>query len=300
MDADAAFEGFLKEIDDHFVHVVGDRLRWKVLERPDFSVGAGSVVLRFRTPEGLFIFRVPRYAQEQLRRIALAYRHFGATGLMPEKIYHDGKCVLERYVPGVPLSSRADDRCLAALGRQLALLHGLPATGFGPLSHGTTALFADASEWLAQSPSPTPDEADMAVLDEDLDAAERQALAALYDEVAIMPQALALAPCRVGHGDVWRNNVVLGAEGGVTLIDWDRIGAYPREHDFVCLADANLDPRQKNLVLEAYGHPLDHRLVRWFSLRRLLGNQQSRARDKLAAARRLGSWEAHLPAGEGA
>lgn len=297
MDQDASFDKFLKDIDDHFVHVVGDLLGWKVQERPDFRVGAGSVVLRFRTQQGLFIFRVPQFSQEQLRRIALAYLHFGASGLMPEKIYHDGKCVLERYVPGVPLSARADDASLAALGRQLALLHALPASGFGPLSHGTTALFADVAEWLAQAPSPSPDIDDEAGHVEELDDDARAALQALYAEVAAPPAALLQAPCRVGHGDLWRSNIVMGADGGVTFIDWDRIGAYPREHDFVYLSDAELEPRQRDVVLQAYGHPLDRGLVHWFALRRLLGNRRMLARDKLAAARREAAWREAMPTG---
>jgi len=298
VDADAAFQQFLKEIDDHFVYVVGDLLRWKVLERPDFRLGAGNVVLRFRTPQGLFIFRVPRYSQEQLRRVALAYRHFGAAGLLPEKLYHDGKCVLERYIAGVPLSAQADDDSLRALGRQLARVHALPATGFGPLAYGTTALFADVAEWFAESPSPIPDDDDSsAAAEEDLDDAEVAALQALYAEVARLPEALRQAPCRVGHGDLWRDNVVLDADDAVTFIDWDRIGAYPREHDFVFLADAELDARQRAIVLQAYGHPLDRGLIRWFSLRRLLGHQRMRSRDKLAAARREAAWSDAEPAG---
>lgn len=284
--ADPGFQRFLKEIDDHFVHVVGDLLGWKVAGRPEFAVGSGNIVIRFENGVGeRFLFRVPRHTQDQLRRVALAYRHFGNTGIMPENVYMDGKCVLERYVEGQPLSRRSSDAALQALGRTLALVHAKAGEKYGPLSHGTTGLDDDADAYYRENPIVVAHGDDDG---QDLSRAQALELQALEQLVRVPPPALRGAQVRLGHGDMWRNNVVVGGQSSISLIDWDRIGCYPREYDFVFMVDADLDTRQKNLVLAAYGAPLEPVLLNWFALRRLMGNREARASDKLAAAARHG------------
>jgi aminoglycoside phosphotransferase len=282
----ADFQRFLKEVNDHFVHVVGERLGWKVLERPSWTSGNGNVVLRFRTAQGLFIFRVPKYSQFQLRSVALAYHHFAHLGVMPEVVYRDGKCVLERYMPGVPLSAASSDEVLCRLARTLAQLHTLPATGFGRLTHGTTGWFTDATAWSADNAmvlhSGHRGEAD------EPDAQEAQLVEALTRRIAELPDAMRTAPVWVSHGDLWRSNVIVGPEGRVTLIDWDTMGAYPRENDLTVVVDADLDARQKALFLEAYGHPVDEGLLRWIALCRIVRNPGARLREKLAKVRQHG------------
>jgi aminoglycoside phosphotransferase (APT) family kinase protein len=285
---DPAFQQFLKEIDDHFVYVVGDLLGWKVTGTPEFGVGSGNVVIRFENQAGgRYLFRVPRFAQDPLRRVALAYRHFGASGLLPEQIYIDGKCALERYAQGVALSDRSPDPALASLGRALAKIHAVSGEGFGPLSHGTSGGFVDARAYYAQSVFP----ASVDDADEDLDEQQAGTLERLAQRARQLPAALHDAPVRLGHGDMWRRNIVVNADGGITLIDWDRIGCYPREYDFIFMVDADLSPQQKKLVLGAYGEDLDAQLLDWFSLRRLMGDPAASGRDKLATAARHGLLE---------
>lgn len=282
---DPAFQQFLKEIDDHFVHVVGDLLGWTVFGSPEFNVGSGNVVIRFENQAGgHYLFRVPRFSQDPLRRVALAYRHFGASGLLPEQIYIDGKCALERYAQGLALSDRSPDPALMALGRALAQVHAVSGAGYGPLSHGTTGGFADAGACYAQSMF----SARVGDADEDLDEREAGMLERLAQRAGQLPAALHDAPVRLGHGDLWRRNIIVnaGADAGITLIDWDRIGSYPREHDFVFMVDADLSVRQKQVVLYAYGADLDAQLLDWFALRRLIGDPGTSGRDKLAAAER--------------
>lgn len=282
----ADFQQFLKEINDHFVHVVGERLGWTVLERPSWTEGNGNVVLRFRTPQGLFIFRVPKHSQFQLRSVALAYRHFGHLGLMPEVVYRDGKCVLERFMPGLPLSSDSSDATLQALGQRLAALHHLPATGFGRLSHGVSGWFDDATTWLAENPGTVHTGRRHAQDDAGLDPEQRELADALARRIAEAPTGLHAAPVRVCHGDLWRSNVIVGPDGALTLIDWDMLGAYPCEVDLVVMVDADLDARQKALVLEAYGRPVDMALAHWIALRRIAQNPRASLRDKLDKALR--------------
>ena len=279
------FQRFLKEIDDHFVYVVGDLLQWKVLERPQIKVGSGNVVLRFKTQEGLFIFRVPQHSQQQLRRVALAYQHFGPSGLMPEPIYRDGKCVLERYVEGLPLSDRATDAELVTLAQKLALVHAVPADRFGVLSHGSTGIHADAD--ASYAPLKVESSDDSTLEDAALTPDESSAFDAMAHRAALVPVAVRRAPCFLGHGDLLRNNIVLGAQG-VYFIDWDRIGSYPREHDFVFLTDADLSPRQQALVLAHYPQALDPVLLNWYALRRVVGGWGISRRAKLALAERHG------------
>ena len=285
---EADFQHFLKEINDHFVHVVGERLGWKVLERPSYTVGNGNVVLRFRTAEGLFAFRVPRFSQVQLRSVALARHHFADLGLMPALVYRDGKCELERYVPGLPLSAAAQDDTLVGLAQQLSRLHTVPASGFGRLTHGSSGWFADAAAWAAANPMVVHTGHRRGEEEVALEPHEAAAADALAQRIATLPAALHGAPVCVCHGDLWRSNIVVGPEGGTTLIDWDALGAYPREADLVLLVDADLDARQKALFLQAYGHPVDPVLLQWFALCRLARDPRTRLREKLARVRRHG------------
>lgn len=288
MDTKPDFDRFLREIEDHFVHVVEDRLRWQVLEQPQRQVGNGSVVLRFLTPQGRFIFRVPQFSQEQLRAVMLAYRYLGASGMMPEKLYHDGKCIVEQFIDGAPLSGRSADAVLQALARRLATIHAMPATGFGPLLHTTHGRYPDAQAWLEDAGGRVAPRDQPQWHDEELGPDEIDSLLALHAQAARAPRALAAAPTCLGHGDLWRRNIVATPEGVVKLIDWDGIGAYPREHDFAFMAEADLDARQQEVVLAAYGQPLDPSLLRWFSLRKLVGKRQLRGRDMLRVAGRHG------------
>jgi hypothetical protein len=288
-DHGAAFEKFLGEIHDHFVHVVGERLEWQVLERPSYTVGNGNVVLRFRTAQGLFLFRVPRFSQLQLRSLALARLHFGELGLMPELVYRDGKCEIERYMRGLPLSAGVSDETLQGLARQLAAVHQLPAMGCGRLVHGRVGTYADVATWLAETPVTVHSgrrHAEQA--DAPLDAEETEAAAALSERMRHPPPQLLQAPCVVCHGDLWRENIVVGPEGETTLIDWDMLGAYPREADLVLLVNADLDARQKALFLQAYGHPVDAESLQWWNLRRMARDRRMRLRDKLERMRRHG------------
>ncbi len=282
MKDDPEFQRFLKEIDDHFVYVLSELLHWEVEERPQFAVGAGNVVIRFKTRDGRFLFRVPKVSQQQLRRVALAYALFGKTGLMPERIYFDGKCVIERYVEGMALSTRTSDQALVALGRALSQIHAVPGDAYGPLSHGTTGSCADPQEYYGQKPFPPADDGER---DEDLTEREERRLGCLSDRASVLPDRLARAPRFLGHGDMWRRNIVI-KDDRLKLIDWDRIGSYPREHDFVFMVDADLEQTQKDLLLASYRFELDPELLAWFSLRRVLGNRGIGKREKLALAER--------------
>lgn len=284
-----AFREFLKEINEHFVHVMEDRLRWAVLDPPQYIQGNGNVVIRFRTAQGLFIFRVPKFSQFQLRSVGLAYAHFGRMGVMPELVYKDGKCVIERYAEGITLSAGANDATIQALARRLAEIHTIEATGFGRLTHGNSGWYANVAEWAAENVIDFPRRRSVDREEDELSADENRVLEAMAAQVTAVPESVLRMPTRVCHGDLWRSNVIVGADSRITLIDWDTLGAYPREGDLIVMVDAGFDARQKALFLEAYGDDtLDAEAIAWLSLRRIARSTTESLRQKIAKARHHG------------
>lgn len=264
---DPKWRSMLDEIHDHLMYVLNDRLGWQSFSSPEMSVGGGHVMIRFEKNGERMVFRVPRHGVQQLRRTMLAYRHIGHLGFMPEKIYHDGKCILESHAEGVALNPKVSDVVLAQLATQLAKMHAIPAQKYGPLDFDLQGSYADASAYyLGRTPI---------VLDRseaDLTPVQSDVLAAALLQVATIHIDLPAAKTFLGHGDLWRNNILVDKDR-FTVIDWDRIGAYPRECDLVFLLEADLSARQRAFFLEHYGHTVNLGLLKWFAKRRTLLNR---------------------------
>ncbi len=264
---DPQWRPMLDEIHDHLMYVLQDRLGWQSISSPEMAIGSAHVVIRFEKNGARLVFRVPRHGVQQLKRSMLAYRHLGHLGFMPEKIYHDGKCILESHAEGVALNPTVSDAVLAQLATQLAQMHAIPAQQYGPLDFDLQGSRADASAYYLGRPPITLDRSEA-----DLTTAQSDVLEAALLQLAAIPADLPTAKTFLGHGDLWRNNILVNKDT-VTIIDWDRIGAYPREYDLVFLLDADLSARQRAFFLEHYGHAVNLGLLKWFAKRRTLLNR---------------------------
>jgi len=273
-------QAMLDEIHDHLVHVLTDKLRWTDATNPEMSAGGGHVVIRFERAGQRYVFRVAKHGLSQHKRTMLAYRHVGSLGLMPEKIYHDGVSVVERHVVGGALGARVPGIVLERLGQGLARLHALPALGFGPLDFDTQGAFPDAVAYFSAQPEVSLDWAESDVSD-----AQARVLEDGVQQANRLPPSVQAAPVRLGHGDLWRDNIIVSSDG-FKIVDWDRIGAYPVERDLAFLLETGLGAGQVEILLAAYAQrdSLSRERLRWFARRRLLRDRGLRLADK---ARRL-------------
>ena len=270
----------LDEIHDHLVHVLTEKLGWTDAREPEMSAGGGHVVIRFERAGHRYVFRVAKHGLPQHKRTMLAYRLVGALGLMPEKIYHDGVSVVERHVEGGALGARVPGVVLERLGQGLARLHALPAQGFGPLDFDTQGAFPDATAYFSAQAEVGVDWAES-----DLSDKQARVLEDGVEQANRLPLSVQAAPVRLGHGDLWRDNVIVGSDD-FKIVDWDRIGAYPVERDLAFLLEIGLSAGQIDILLAAYAQrdSLSRERLRWFARRRLLRDRGLRLADK---ARRL-------------
>jgi hypothetical protein len=63
------------------------------------------VVIRFERGGQRYVFRVAKHGLQQHKRTMLAYRHVGALGFIPEKVYHDGVRETQIYSKNLPTES---------------------------------------------------------------------------------------------------------------------------------------------------------------------------------------------------
>lgn len=269
-------QAMLDEIHDHLVRVLTEKLHWTDATEPEMSAGGGHVVIRFKRNGQRYVFRVAKHGLPQHKRTMLAYRLAGPLGLMPEKIYHDGVSVVERHAEGSALSARVADAVLARLGQGLGRLHALPAQGFGPLDFDTQAAFPDAMTYYAAQSAVSLDWAESDLSDSQVDRLQ----AAVHDANEV-PLSVRDAPVRLGHGDLWAHNVIVDATS-FTIIDWDRIGAYPVERDLAFLLVLGLSAAQCDALLGAYAlrDAISRERLSWFARRWLLRDRGLRLADK--------------------
>lgn len=259
----ANFDSFLAEADAHFKAVLNKLPGFENPQELKFKIGASSLVIRFRVEKEYFIFRVPKYSQRQIRAYLLAYQHFSATGLMPEKIYHDEKCVVERLVPGHELTERLVGDCeLEKLAAALLSLHLIPAIGFGRIVYGCegenksladcfSTYVEKGINWLEEH----------GVMDD-------MRLSHLREIMAVLPEP-AEKNVFICHGDMSAPNIIVDSDR-VRFVDWDGLCAFPREYEFSYL---NIEPKfhhhMKRLIY-LYGHPLNVNLINYFSFGNVL------------------------------
>ena len=272
----AAFQVMIDEIHRYFVHVIEDKLGGVDDGQSQMAHGSGHVVIRFNKDGETLVFRVPKFGMGQMRSSMLAYHHLGHLGIMPEKVYHDPKCIIERFVPGAPLDSDVSAVVIANLACKLAAMHAVPTRGYGPLAFDHQGSFVDASgdflrEGFADEPglSELPD-------------AQQAKLRAAIDTAEEVPAGLAQAPMVLGHGDLWSKNILVNTDE-FKIIDWDRIGAYPRERELALLVETDFSAEQQETFLAAYGAPVRRDWVNWFALRKVLANPGLSCAEKLAA-----------------
>ena len=277
----AKFALMVDEIHEYMVYVLKEHFGWHSITDPQLSTGSGHVVIRFEKDGNRMVFRVPKYGAHQLKRSMLAYRHFGALGFMPEKLYQDGKCILESFVEGAPLGSQVRDIVIADLAKSLSAMHCIPACGFGPLDWGVQGHFADANAFYAAQRAPTVDRSEL-----DLSAHNSATLNVALAQAQGVPAQLQDAPCFMAHGDLWRRNILVNQQN-FKIIDWDRIGAYPVEFDLGFLFDVEFSFEQRQLFFTNYAHPVNTALLKWFANRNVLRNSGLRLEKKLEKIRAI-------------
>jgi hypothetical protein len=265
----------INEIHAYFVHVLQDKLGGVDDGRSQMAHGSGHVLIRFDKDGETLVFRVPKFGLRQMRSTMLAYLHLGHLDLMPDKVYHDPKCIIERFAPGAPLDASVQTGVLTGMARKLAAMHGIGATGYGPLAFALHGSFDDATaDYLrpgyAEGFEPGGLPADQA-----------DRLQAIWRWAAEPPTGLAQAPMVLGHGDLWSKNILV-SDTVFRIIDWDRVGAYPRERDLALLLDVDFSAAQQEAFLAAYGEPVRRDWINWFGLRKLLSNRSLSNASRLA------------------
>lgn len=270
-----SFAAIVDEIHNYFVYVCREKFGWTTVNNMEMSSGKGHVVIRFEKNGKRMVFRVAKHAANQQKRNLLAYDHVGELGLMPEKIYHDSKCVIENYVDGQALNSGISNNAIIELARKISRMHSMPAQGYGPLDsvgHGTFDHVLSYYEKFQLQPI---DYSEVDLTTEESDFLER-----VRASLTTLPKALLNAKTYIGHGDLWRKNILVDRDQ-VRVIDWDWIGAYPVEHDLVFLVDAQFSDAQKQMFYEHYQIVVNLDLVRWFSLRRVFLNTRLNLKKKI-------------------
>jgi thiamine kinase-like enzyme len=276
------------------VYVLKEKLDWMDATTPEMALGGGHVVIRFERGGQRYVFRVAKHGLQQHKRSMLAYRWLGALGIIPEKVYHDGVSLLERHADGVPLSAQVSDAVLQQLAQALARIHAMPAQGFGPLDFDTQGAFADATAYYQAQPLVAVDWAEMDLSDDQFEAIQAAVLNA-----NTLPSTLLDEPVRLGHGDLWRNNILVTATE-LKILDWDHIGAYPIERDLAFLLELGLSEAQRRLFFFHYAQrdAVKPVLLRWFAVRHVLRDRGLRLDKKLAkiqAIKAMGSVATLVP-----
>lgn len=276
-------QAMLDEIHDHLVFVLTEKLGWTDAANPEMSAGGGHVVIRFERGGQRYVFRVARHGAAQHRRTMLAYRFAGPLGLLPEKIYHDGVSIVERHADGRSLSGRIGDALLRHLAAALTRLHSLPAQGFGPLDFDKQGSFPDAARYFEAQPSVELDWSESDV--SDADAAYLDSAVARAHEI---PADIGLAPVRLCHGDLWRDNIIVDGDR-FKIIDWDRIGAYPIERDLAFTLDSGLGIEQRRVFFADYGlrDQISPQRLLWFARRRVLRDRSLRLAGRAQRLREI-------------
>jgi spectinomycin phosphotransferase len=78
-------------------------------------------------------------------------------------------------------------------------------------------------------------------------------------------------PAVLCHGDLHARNVLLGADDGLWIVDWDTVVLAPLERDFEQIGGAWGGPREAHLVAEAYGRDhLDQTALAYYRYRRIV------------------------------
>lgn len=257
-----AFEFFLKEIDNHFHYVVEKLLGWGVPQEVRFRTGTTSVVIKFRFGNDYYIFRVPKFGRFQIRISLLAHQHFANSGLMPEKIYHDERCIIERFVEGRRLKNNCGEAEIKKLGVALCSLHQIPSSGFDCVMHEKegakrslnecfSSYVTDGLLWLRRNH----------IMDEE----RFHHLEGIMQE---MPESVDKQP-RLCHGDMSPGNIMI-TDAAAVFIDWDCLSSFPREYDFSYLnADPEIFPFMDQLIAD-YGMPVNRNLINYFSFCNIL------------------------------
>ncbi|NLW04073.1 MAG: aminoglycoside phosphotransferase family protein [Pseudomonadaceae bacterium] len=261
--ANQAFAEFIYEVFDYFSLVINEKLKWQV-EDVKVNQGSNNLVIRFTYRQEIYLFRVPKFGQSQLKNYMRASRLVSHHHFFPECIYIDGRCMIERFVVGNQLTSASTITAYIKLAQCLSQLHSQEGKGYGLLlmaNQGASLNIADyylatsATYWESLAP-----------LFQDQQPAY-QALTLLWQQKLTAVNASSTSSPVVCHGDLWQANLIYNEEHGqLKLIDWDTCGIYHREKDLHFLLDEKISPACKQAFFEHYPHPVDDQLMAWFRL----------------------------------
>ncbi len=271
---DPKFAAMVDEVYQHLVVTLKEKMGWHDAANPELTMGDGHVLIRFERGGQRWVLRVPKHDVMQHKRNMLAYRHLGHLSLMPAKLYHDGKSLIEEHIDGTPFGSQVRDQVLIQLAQQLGAMHSTLVNGFGPLDFDLQGSFADAAAFFQAKRAFELDRSEM-----DISSEQEEVLNRAVAQAGRLPECLVATPVRLGHGDMWRNNVLI-TKDSFKIIDWDRIGAYPVERDLALLWVAKLSAAQRALFFSHYPHPVEPALLAWFAKRHVLRDTSLRLGNK--------------------
>lgn len=275
----------VQEVHEHLVYVLKEKLDWMDATEPELAAGNGHLLIRFKRQGKRYVFRVGKHGAEQHKRTMLAYRYAGHLGIIPEKVYHDGLCVIEQHVDGSRLSAQASDVVLKQLAQALSRLHGMPAEGFGPLDFNNVGIFENVRKGYQQVPPLAVDLAEA-----DLTTEQLEALQLALDSVNTPPVVLLNSPTSMGHGDLWAANIMMTSTE-MKILDWDQIGAYPIEFDLAFLLTVNFTSAQREYFLShyAFAKSVNIDALRWLAKRRVIRDKGVRLDKKLKSIESIDS-----------
>ncbi|MBT3785016.1 aminoglycoside phosphotransferase family protein [bacterium] len=233
---------------------------FRVLEEPQFQANDTSVVIRFQTEQGRYLFRAPRLEPKQMQRILLAYSHFSQLEIMPGKIYADHLCLVEEYFEGTPLKANAKEAKLRELGELLQKLHTIRSKNYGKLIFGVSGehqRIEDFVNWIDHDLKVV---SDRNLLPED---GFKKLERILSDHRLANSNETYIC-----HGDAGLGNI-LYSPMGIRMIDWDRICSMPREYEFFVLR-TQFSNSQMLTLLKSYQANLNEKLIDWFALMNLI------------------------------
>lgn len=261
-----AFAGFLIEIQDYFSWVMTEKLKWEV-DQVQVTFGHGNVLLRFNYLGDMFVFRVPKYGQFQIKNQRRAQAFFGDESFFPDVVYYDGKCIIERFILGEKLGKQDNGADYFYLGQALAKIHQTSSEGFGHLTHSNVGDEVSSLVYYNQRLD------NGWAMIEHKNLVSPDVLRRLKNETHLRLEKIDTQTKVLCHGDVWRENVIYNPDTcQLKLIDWEGIGSFTREMDLAFLHRNYVSESQRSLFLDGYSHSVDQSMVAFYSLLRIVVN----------------------------
>lgn len=158
-----------------------------------------------------------------------------AVGLLDD----DGSAtafILQRRLPGVMLRTVAEAepltaaRLLEPLGELVAAIHEIHVEGFGSLTPELTGTHAGYGAWFIDMFKDSQLPETLAAVADDQDA--RRLVRLAFEQMEAARHMLDNLTCRLAHGDLSPDNVLVEAGQVTGVVDWEAVKGAPQANDF--------------------------------------------------------------------